>query len=316
MKKLLTVLLLVVFVAGVAPAQKYKYKNKNASWKKDRHHLFLSIGISNFLGELGGANRIGSKEFSLRDFDFPSVRPSFNVGYYFVFARNFALRSAFSYSYISGNDKYTEEPFRNNRNLNFRTPVYELSTAVEFFYEISKRGARYSFKGLKGAKSFSATPYIYTGIGAFYFNPKGKLDGKWYTLRNLSTEGQGLVPTRKVYSNYQVVIPIGLGIKFAISRSLQIGIEYAARITFTDYMDDVSTTYFDDKALLAGKGQLAVDLANPSPTKFYDDTHEYNWRNTAPGQQRGNPKNDDSYMNVFITLYYSINQGFVPKLRF
>ncbi|MEI6123010.1 MAG: DUF6089 family protein [Bacteroidota bacterium] len=310
MKKICVFLLFIIFIGNISWGQ---HKYQNISWKKDKHKIFINLGTSNFLGDLGGANRIGSGPFNLRDFDYQAIRPSIQLGYLYHFSNHFSSRSFFNYAWLSGNDANTTEPFRNNRNLNFRTPVYELGSAIEFSYEIYQKGHNYRLKGVRGIGSWNTytyTPYTYIGVGGFYFNSKGKYNGVWHALLPLSTEGQGLISTRKKYSSLQFTIPLGVGFKVKIAKAWEIGIEYKANICFTDYIDDVSTTYFDKNALLQEKGQLAVDMANPS------NPNSELYYATFSGEQRGNPKRNDSYMALMITLYYSLKEGFIPKHRF
>ena len=52
-----------------------------------------------------------------------------------------------------------------------------------------------------------------------------------------------------MYSRFQIAIPFGVGIKYAIDQNWSIGIEYGLRKTFTDYIDDCSSVYFDNQAI-------------------------------------------------------------------
>ncbi len=280
---------------------------QSRSFKRERHRIFLSIGATNFLGDLGGANMIGSERGSLRDFDVQSIKPAFQIGYTYRMSKFFSSRTAFTYAWLSGNDAYTTEPFRQNRNLNFRTPIYDLSSVIEVIWEIKRKGHQYYLKGVKGWTNYRYATYIYGGVALNYFNSKGKYNGQWHALRPLSTEGEGLIATRKKYSPVQFTIPLGVGVKVRVSRTIEIGLEYTARIGFTDYIDDVSTTYFDPNALLAAKGQLAVDMADPSLNNIPGAT--------VAGQQRGDPRDRDSYLAVMVTMYYTVGKGFTPKLR-
>ena len=66
--------------------------------------------------------------------------------------------------------------------------------------------------------------------------------------------------------------------------------EYGLRKTFTDYIDDVSTTYVEESIL----SELGQSLANPSFSDF-------------PAQfQRGNPYTNDKYGFWGVTIVYSI----------
>ena len=75
--------------------------------------------------------------------------------------------------------------------------------------------------------------------------------------------------------------------------------------TWTDYIDDVSTTYFDTKYINSRSGAKGVWFANPHKS----DWGGMNWKTSAPGQQRGDPRDKDSYMFALITLYYQIPGG-------
>ncbi len=308
MRKLIILILLAVCSINVTYSQKYIFKRHSV--KKERHRIFLSIGATNFLGDLGGANKIGSNKGSLRDFDAQALKPGFQFGYMYRISKAFSWRSAFTYAWLSGNDVNTKEPFRQNRNLNFRTAIYDLSTVFEAAWDINSdysQGHQFSLKGIKGGRNISVTPYAYAGIAVNYFNPKGNYNGQWYALQPLCTEGEGLVPTRKKYSLVQITIPIGAGVRVKLTKSIEVGIEYSGRIGFTDYIDDVSTTYFDKNALSVLKGETAALLANPTLNNIPGATDA--------GQQRGNPRNNDSWLTVMVSMYYTLGRSNSPHHR-
>lgn len=230
-------------------------------WKKDHREILFGVGANNFLGDLGGANQVGTN--GIRDFDFPAVRPNFNFGYRYRTTKETAVQANLIYGVLYGNDQLTNEPFRQNRNCNFRSPIIELSTQFEYCIVRERVGEIYHRLHLKGWRYIQESTYFYTGIGLIYFNPQGQFNGKWFSLRPLSTEGEGLVSTRTKYSPVQIVIPFGIGFKYALSENWSIGIEYGIRKTFTDYIDDVSTTYVDPN-YLDEKGTLAVYFSDPS----------------------------------------------------
>ena len=51
----------------------------NKYWKHQRKEIIFGIGASNFLGDLGGLNRIGT-DYSPMDIDFAVTRPSGHFG--------------------------------------------------------------------------------------------------------------------------------------------------------------------------------------------------------------------------------------------
>jgi hypothetical protein len=306
MKKYILVSFILIFVLqDFCEAQ-------NSLWRRRRREFAFGAGANNFLGDLGGANQIGTN--GLRDFDFPSIRPDFYVSYRYRTTKETAIKANLAYAFLYGNDNLTEEPFRMNRNCNFRTPVIELSCQYEYVIGRERPGHIYNLKGIRGWRYIQIQTYFFAGVGIMYFNPKGEYNGKWYALRPLSTEGQGLVPTRHKYSPVQLIIPFGMGFKYALSTDWSVGIEYGIRKTFTDYIDDVSKTYVDPNYLGSEKGPMAAYFSNPALQQTPGDPL---YNSTLAGQQRGDPRDKDSYMFAVISFYYKIPRGkfTLPKFR-
>jgi len=279
------------------------------TWKRQRAEYVFGIGATSFLGELGGANKIGSNGLGgFKDLDLQATRPTFHLGYSYNVIRQGAIKVGLTFGYISGDDKNTKEVFRNNRNLNFRSPIIELAGQFNYYFFAEVKGHRYRLKGVRGKLNLKLAAYAFAGFSGFYFNPQGKYDGKWYSLKKLSTEGQGIVPTRDNYSLVQIAIPVGLGLKWKLDKTTTIGLEVGYRKTFTDYIDDVSLTYVDPSIL---PNQTSVNLANPTNLSLPPN-------HTAAGQQRGDPRNTDSYIFTLITLTKKIkktNKYGLPKFR-
>ena len=267
-------------------------------WKKERFQIAYGLGAANFLGELGGANDVGSN--FARDLEFAATRPSTSILLRYRLTQKIALRGSFALGYVSGADSLTKEYFRSHRNLSFRSPILELSGQVEYNIIKEKDARRYRLRGMRGGGAFTPNLYVFAGFGGFYFNPQAKYNGKWYNLHSYGTEGQKLgplAPTRTPYSRLAVAIPFGLGMRVPVNRTFSIGLEFGIRKTFTDYIDDVSTTYVDNATLEITGGPIAAALA--------DKSEEIN----AGYTQRGDPTNKDTYMFLFVSLYYKIRTG-------
>lgn len=292
-------------------------------WKRERYEWMASAGASQFLGDLGGRNQIGSDYFF--DLDAASTRYVVNVGMRYKLSEYFAARTHLSFGEVYGDDEYTQEPWRNNRNLHFRSPVFEWSVTMEGSFMRESTGSRYKIRRVRGRGKKGSQVYVYgfVGVGLMYMDPHAKYEGTWHALRPLRTEGQDFVPGRTQYSNWQFVIPFGIGMKYAIDKRSSIGIEYGLRKTFTDYMDDVSTSYVYTKegenrwpaaaAMVSdalGYDRVAKALADPSlaPAPSGVDLIERGC-SACPGQQRGDPTDLDSYMFMTITYYRKIRTG-------
>ena len=291
----LLIVLVGCFVTGPVFGQ---YFRQSSYWKSHRHEISGGFGVANFLGELGGRNEIGSP--FVWDLEFSQTRPAVSLAYRYFLARTMALRTTLGYGILAGNDNLTTELFRNNRNLNFKTDLFELSLALEFHLFSEELGHVYDLRGVKGTKSSRVGFYAFVGVGGIYFDPKAQFNNAWVKLRPLGTEGQGLPGGADPYSNFSVSIPMGVGLRKALSRSWSYGLELQYSKTFTDYIDDVSTNYYDGDALAAAHGPEAAYLANPT---LNNDGLEYA---TLAGQQRGDPDDLDAFLFFKLEVHYKI----------
>lgn len=202
------------------------------------------------------------------------------------------IRGGLTYAIVGGADRFSDDPELVRRNLAFETRVFEFAVTGEYyFFNLYER---------------IYSPYVFAGLAVYHYNPyayNGTPD-KVY-LKPLSTEGQGVpgYPNRKPYSLTQAALPFGGGIKVAISENLRVGLEMGVRKLFTDYFDDVSTTYADPNDLLAARGQLAVDMS------YRGDEIGGNPAYPAKGDQRGGEKNKDYYYFTGLHLTYRLGGG-------
>ena len=192
---------------------------------------------------------------------------------------------------VEGDDAQSSSLGQRTRNLSFQSDILELGFSTELNI--------YSFTLNNGSKM---TPYFSGGITGFYFNPKAELDGKLIELQPLGTEGQGLPGNPERYSNFSYALMFGGGLKYKISDYVSIGFDIGARKSFTDYIDDVSTTYPNLEDLGANSGVDAVRLSNRTP--------EFNGLPSLleVGQQRGNPNAVDWYFMGGVTVAYLFKQ--------
>jgi hypothetical protein len=192
---------------------------------------------------------------------------------------------------ISGSDADATTEQNKLRNLNFRSNVLDIGLQGEL-----------NILGFQsGTGKLRTSPYIFGGFSVFKFDPQAYYGGQWVRLQPLGTEGQGTIKynDRQKYALTQVSIPFGIGLKHNFSGWWNIGFEFGWRKTFTDYLDDVSTTYVLSDYLAAQNGQLAANLSNrstdPKANTFDDKV------------QRGNSTNKDWYMFGGLTLTYTIH---------
>ena len=246
------------------------------SFEKRTDHLnFIrgtaGAGLSSYYGDL------------CDNFECFRFRPQFSVGGYYRFNENFSFKAEFHYIRFFSTDKGGTNK---KRNLSFRSGNAGFNAGV--VYDLFKYERFYHKR-----KSF--TPYIFAGAGALFFNPRAKAaDGKWHSLQPLQTEG-------KKYSRFTFTIPYGGGIRLKQTPVLDMSFEISYIKTFTDYIDDVSTTYTYNTS-----GDLADILADrtreldetPVKTDGADGVH---WE---AGHKRGNPKRKDGYLIFGFKVEY------------
>lgn len=257
-----------------------------------------SVGAMNCFTDLGG--RKGAANKLALDINMANTELAGSI-YFSTFYKNaLGLRFEATWGVAKSSDnslkkeKETATVGRYERNLSFRTPIFEMMLAAEIHPLYFKQ-----YKEGKKLPRFS--PYIMGGIGFFVFNPQTKLNGEWVALQPLRTEGQGFAeyPDRKPYKLKQFNFPVGGGIRYKLIPNLNISAECVYRFLNTDYLDDVSTTYIDKNLF---KNYLEGGQAGLAET-LYDRQKELNPAHpTAVGDIRGNPAKKDSYFSINFKL--------------
>ncbi|MET0463604.1 MAG: DUF6089 family protein [Chitinophagaceae bacterium] len=204
---------------------------------------------------------------------------------------NFMLRAGLTFTRVGGADRFSDNPERQARNLNFETAITELSFVGQYY--------------LLNLYDYKFTPYAFAGVAVYGFNPYTYDNAAQKVhLRPLGTEGQGIPGYGKEYKLTQLAIPFGGGVKYAINNNLHLGLEAGLRVLFTDYLDDVSKNYADPADLLAYRGQLAVDLS-------YRGDELPGGTPVSPGKNaaRGGAKYNDFYYFTGLHLTFRINNN-------
>ena len=223
-------------------------------------------GVSYYLGDLNPG-------FHFRQPD---------VAYGAVARYNINPRWAMKVSIYRGSIKGDDATTKTNvdRNLGFESKITDFSYILELNF----------FDYVTGSTSNFLTPYIFVGISAFLFNPtSGGGD-----LKDMGTEGQNIgYDGRSPYKVFSFAIPFGIGFKYSLNKRLGFAFEWGMRKTFTDYLDDVSKTYYLDGQNI-NQNNTAEVLSDPT-------------LDHKPGMQRGDPKTKDWYNFAGITITYKIN---------
>ena len=240
------------------------------NWKRDRKlTLGIGLGTTNYYGDLNNTGQV--LKFS------PNI--ALNIEY--PLAQRINLRLELMHYQIEGDDnEYEGDDFpedRYVRNLSFKANNFELNAVGVFslFKENIKYYQRSKFN-----------PYAVVGIGITTVNPKAFYQGEWYKLRELQTEGVE-------YKSTSLIIPFGAGVKFKVTNSFNLALEAVYRVTFTDYLDDVSTVYVPQSS-----------FTDPIAAILADRRQELGIPPAKPGAIRGGPDSNDGYLVFSIKGSY------------
>lgn len=230
-------------------------------------HLSFRFGLANYQGDL-----------QQRGFTFNQAKLVGSIGARYDVSEHLVARTHLSLVSLKAADAKNKSNSLQQRNLSFETKLFE--------WEL---GAQYNIFNLNDKWW---TPYVFAGGALFRYKPFA-LDaaGNKIFLQPLSTEGQGFIAGKNNYKPTQIAIPFGIGAEYALNEDMRVGLEIGYRKTFTDYVDDVSTSYVDAAQLLAARGPLAVQMAHRGSDPY-----------PAVGSLRGNVNNKDAYYFVQLTF--------------
>ncbi len=242
------------------------------------------IGGANYFGDLNTNMRLGRT----------GLAGGFGARY--NFNERVCLKLSGNIGQVQAYDSDSDNIFERARNLHFKSTVADANLAMEFNF----------LPYIHGSKDEAWTPYLFLGFGASYFNPKAKLGDDWYELRPFGTEGQFKGEEYYTVAGGWVY---GAGFKIDLSYEWSLNIDLTAHRLFSDYLDDVSTSYPDLDDVQDLRGDFATQFVDRSPELFKSDP-DFFTRNglEAPigeaGRQRGNSRTNDTYVYFGVGLYY------------
>ena len=313
----------------------YRVEKKD---KKLKPKNYLAVGgqinMMNYFGDLNPINRAFSSKASF-------TRLGMGVHAIKKLTPNLFVRLALSRGRVFGDDFTAADPsdnlarYRYIRNQHFRNTITELSLVG--MYDLLPNNGLYYKRRL-------VSPYAFAGIAVFHHEPEAKtpvdLGATWINLKPLATEGQGKPGYPNPYSNFQVAIPFGLGVRFKLNYRLDLSLEFGLRYLFFDYLDDVSGNYPDPDDLDSPIARLMSNRTLESFSafngqsrqedlerllgefnglltfqgaqgNFYDTFNGYGRR----GDQRGGATVNDMYLLTGFHLSYLIQVGKTKTIR-
>jgi hypothetical protein len=248
----------------------------------------IGIGTAHYFGDINTRARLNR------------LKPAATLFFRKNFGNYIAARIGASFAQVGYSDIYnSHNEYMSRRNLSFNSNVWELTLQGDFNF----------FRFMPGEPQYNFTPYVTLGAGIFSYDPYAYLNDEKIFLRPLGTEGQGspLYPTRKQYSTMGICFPIGAGVKYAINERINIAFEILHRVTTTDYLDDVSTTYVDPAAF-----PLNPDGTASPAFLLSDRSYETGEPIGLPNRQRGNSKQKDQYITAMFHITWNLQSYRCP----
>ena len=173
----------------------------------------IGLGATNYRGEI-------SPNYQLQN-----NRPAFTAFYRKDVSVPITLRGAFTAGFLRAADDNVEgmnggvPPLHNYRQANTKGHVLEASAVMEYnFMDYHYRTDKIHF-----------TPYLFAGIGVFYANTE--------TVTNNASLSDTFNQSGSMLG---LAIPAGVGLKYALSEHINLGLEVGVRKAFTDQLDHLS----------------------------------------------------------------------------
>ncbi len=220
------------------------------------------VGVAYYMGDLNDG--VNLKHLGLG--------PSVSLGALYRLTEHVSARGELRFYQVSGDQKYSKN-YQNNLSFKTFNPDINLGLQADLF--------AYN-------RHAPINPYLFGGVGVTYLSPKAKLNGTWYSLPELTTEGVK-------YKRMPLVFTAGIGVSIKTTERLSLGLELCNNFVNSDYLDDVSTVY-------PNPDQLPSDIAR----LLSDRSYEIGEPLRQPGWSRGSAKSKDSYLFFQVRATYLI----------
>lgn len=217
------------YIAVLAMVLTYSY-GFSQPWKSARLEIFGGLSGFQYFGDIGGTAD-ASNLLGLKDINLAKLRPGFIGGARYHITKPFQVKATYQIGYITQEDDGSRNE---GRELSFSTVVNEI-TAIAEYYIIpeSDENYYYSIMQVRGGLRHFKQPYslyVFAGLGGSYYsvNPDELLQSS---------------PRFNGDKHITMVIPAGIGFKYALIPKISLGLELTGRYTFTDYLDGYTSPY-------------------------------------------------------------------------
>ena len=224
MMKKTTYLLIILIFASLTQVDAQR-------WKRTRYEVLYGVGTINAFTDLGGANSNGSHLFW--DFDLKGTRPNLYLGARYKLRELVAVRMNLLFGWLQASDTYTDWDVRQNRNVIYSGPLFEQSVVGEYSIQKERFGTRYTFTNIRRFNFRYVNVFIYAGVGGVWV--PSNLKTNWPT--------NSTIALGESYHKYNIVFPMGVGLKYGVNRRLSVSADIGHRYTTTDYLEGFSDVH-------------------------------------------------------------------------
>ena len=273
---------LLAFMVLLWMAQSSATVSAQSKFEKSKTMGF-AIGTGYYLGEMNPNGHFKGR-----------FKPGFGGFMRFNMSRRFGVRAAVHRTNLLYRDSDSNDPWIANRNLHFRNAITEGSVVAEFNY------SRYQI----GNTNDRFTGYLFAGLSLYSHMPEAELDGIWYALQPLGTEGQGTssASAGNRYATTGFAVPFGFGFKLNLGHFSALNFEWGMRRTWTDHLDDVAGYYASLAVLEEEAGPLSELLSEARIER------EGNLEDPV-GQMRGYNGLDDRFAVMSVSFTFRIDKS-------
>lgn len=199
-------------------------------WKTAPLEFYGGISGLHYFGDIGGTSSESSL-LGIKDINFSKIRPGFTLGARYQVMKPLNLRASYSLGILTQSDDNSRNE---NRNFAFRTLINEFTIGAEFYIiPESNENYYYSIMQVRGGPRHYQQPfslYVTVNAGALLFNV---------------TPQESLVTSTSFddSKSFAMVLPIGVGCKYAIMPKISVGAELLLHLTTTNLLDGYDSQY-------------------------------------------------------------------------
>ncbi|HKM94459.1 MAG TPA: DUF6089 family protein [Prolixibacteraceae bacterium] len=176
--------------------------------------IFFIIGLTTLLNvaaqqQTADIGLLGAGTIPISDYSHTKLFQSINPALGIFYRHNFNSRIALRINAMYGNVGATGYLNNKDNKLKFKKTVFDISSIIEVNY----------LDFILGVKQMKFSPYVFTGFGLSFYQ---------------GTNGASVITGN---------IPIGLGVKYALTKTLGIGAEYSMHKLMNDELDNLNNPY-------------------------------------------------------------------------